>query len=83
MLGAVVVVTSPPVAVPDILLGIEMPSSTVDRCHSLSSLTLPPAALASLPRSITLHIAGRTPLESVGEGLDLPYKYSFGIPQIY
>ena len=38
-----------PVAVPDILLGIEMPSSSVDRCHSLRSLLLPPAALPSLP----------------------------------
>ena len=33
------VVTSHPVAVPDILLGIEMPSSTVDRCHSLGNVT--------------------------------------------
>ncbi len=47
--GLLLIVTSHPVAVPDILLGIEMPSSTVDRCHSLSSLFLPPAALASLP----------------------------------
>ena len=38
-----------PVAVPDIFLGFEKPSSAVDRCHSLSSLLLPPAALASLP----------------------------------
>ena len=38
-----------PVAVPDIFLGFEKPSSAIDRCHSLSSLALPPAALASLP----------------------------------
>ena len=39
----------PPVAVPDIFLSFQKPSSAVDRCHSLSSLLLPPAALASLP----------------------------------
>ena len=38
-----------PVAVPDIFLGFQKPSSAIDRCHSLSSLALPPAALASLP----------------------------------
>ena len=39
-----------PVAVPDIFLGAGAPSSAIDRSHSLSSLYLPPAALASLPR---------------------------------
>ena len=41
--------TAVPVAVPDIFLGFEKPSSAIDRCHSLSSLVPPPAALASLP----------------------------------
>ena len=41
--------TAWPVAVPDIFLGFQKPSSAIDRCHSLSSLALPPAALASLP----------------------------------
>ena len=36
--------TAWPVAVPDIFLGFEKPSSAIDRCHSLSSLYLPPAA---------------------------------------
>jgi len=35
--------------VPDIFLGFEKPSSAIDRCHSLSSLHLSQAALASLP----------------------------------
>jgi len=39
-----------PAAVPDIIVGNEAPSSAVDRCHSLRSLYLPPAALPSLPR---------------------------------
>ena len=38
-----------PVAVPDIFVGFEKPSSSVDRCHSLYSLFLPQAAVASLP----------------------------------
>ena len=38
-----------PVAVPDIFVGFEKPSSSVDRCHSLCSLFLPQAAVASLP----------------------------------
>ena len=49
-----------PVAVPDILLGFEKPSSPVDRCHSLSSLTLPPAALASLVRYRSIDLLKRT-----------------------
>ena len=40
-----------PVAVPDIFVGGAAPSSSVDRCHALSSLYPPPAALASLPNS--------------------------------
>ena len=42
-----------PVAVPDIFVGGKAPSSSVDRCHALSSLHPPPAALASLPNSTT------------------------------
>ena len=41
-----------PVAVPDIFVGDQAPSSSVDRGHALSSLYPPPAALASLPNSI-------------------------------
>ena len=42
-----------PVAVPDIFVGGKAPSSSVDRCHALSSLDPPQAALASLPNSTT------------------------------
>jgi len=38
-----------PVAVPGIFVAFEKASSSADRCHSLSSLFPPPAALASLP----------------------------------
>jgi len=38
-----------PVAVPDIFLVAEATASAIDRCHSLTSLNLPPAALGSLP----------------------------------
>ena len=38
-----------PVAVPGIFVGGGAPASSADRCHSLSSLYPPPAALASLP----------------------------------
>ena len=38
-----------PVAVPDIFVGFQKPSSSVDRGHSLRSLLPPPAALPSLP----------------------------------
>jgi len=48
-----------PVAVPGIFVGIEMPSSSADRCHSLSSLHLPPAALASLPGIVPAFHVGR------------------------
>ena len=34
-------------------LGFEKPSSAIDRCHSLCSLYLPPAAVASLPSVCT------------------------------
>ena len=41
-----------PVAVPGIFVGGGAPSSVADRCHSLSSLFPPPAAVASLsPRT--------------------------------
>ena len=42
-----------PVAVPGIFVGDKAPSSSADRCHALSSLDLPQAALASLPNSTT------------------------------
>jgi len=35
--------------VPGIFLGFQKPSSSADRCHSLSSLFPPPAAVGSLP----------------------------------
>ena len=38
-----------PVAVPDIFVGFQKPSSSVDRGHSLCALFLPQAAVASLP----------------------------------
>ena len=41
-----------PVAVPDIFVGGKAPSSSVDRCHSLTSLFPPQAALGSFPNSI-------------------------------
>ena len=43
-----------PVAVPDIFVGGGAPSSSVDRCHSLSSLYPPLAALASLPLTVEI-----------------------------
>ena len=67
--GLLLIVASHPVAVPDILLGIEMPSSTVDRCHSLSSLFLPPAALASLPARYRYIVVYRS---SLCPGRDAP-----------
>ena len=38
-----------PVAVPGVRLGDSTPALHTDRCHSLSSLSPPPAAVASLP----------------------------------
>ena len=38
-----------PVAVPDKIFGLTLFLDFIDRCHSLSSLHPPPAALASLP----------------------------------
>ena len=52
-----------PVAVPDIFVGGEAPSSAVDRGHALSSLYPPPAALASLPNSTTSAYAYILPRE--------------------
>ena len=48
-LGSFFMLGSDPVAVPGILVGDGAPSSSADRCHSLSSLYLPLAALASFP----------------------------------
>ena len=41
--------TSFPVAVPDKIFGLTLFLDFIDRCHSLSSLHPPPAAVASLP----------------------------------
>ena len=41
--------TSFPVAVPDKIFGLTLILDFIDRCHSLSSLHPPPAAVASLP----------------------------------
>ena len=38
-----------PVAVPDQIIGLTLFLDLIDRCHSLTSLLLPPAALGSLP----------------------------------
>jgi len=38
-----------PVAVPDKIFGLALFLDFIDRCHSLSSLHPPPAAVASLP----------------------------------
>ena len=38
-----------PVAVPDKIIASRRMLDFIDRCHSLTSLTLPPAALGSLP----------------------------------
>ena len=41
--------TSFPVAVSDKIFGLTLILDFIDRCHSLSSLHPPPAAVASLP----------------------------------
>ena len=46
-----------PVAVPDIFVGFQKPSSSVDRGHSLRSLLPPPAALPSLPSCFHISIS--------------------------
>ena len=55
-----------PVAVPGIFVGGGAPASSADRCHSLSSLYPPPAALASLPScfhiSFSFSAADKAPL---------------------
>jgi len=38
-----------PVAVPDKIIASQRMLDFIDRCHSLTSLILPPAALGSLP----------------------------------
>jgi len=40
---------APPVAVPDKICRLTLFFDFIDRCHSLRSLYLPPAALPSLP----------------------------------
>ena len=54
----------PPVAVPDLFLGFQKTSSAIDRCHSLSSLHLPPAALASLPTALCTHCQWRPAIKA-------------------
>ena len=46
-----------PVAVPDIFVGFQKPSSSVDRGHSLRSLHLPQAALPSLPCCFHIYLS--------------------------
>ena len=41
-----------PVAVPDKIIGLTLILDFIDRCHSLNSLYLPQAALASLPHGL-------------------------------
>jgi hypothetical protein len=45
-----------PVAVPGIFVADGAASSSADRCHSLSSLHPPPAALASLPSCFHIYL---------------------------
>jgi len=47
-------VSGSPVAVPDKIFGLTLFLDFIDRCHSLPSLPLPPAAVGSLP-----HYPGR------------------------
>jgi len=42
-------VSGSPVAVPDKIFGLTLFLDFIDRCHSLPSLPLPPAAVGSLP----------------------------------
>ena len=59
---------------PDIFLGLERPSSAIDRGHSLRSLYLPPAALPSLPPTF-LRVTFKC---LVGDGpLDVPQNGSY------
>ena len=46
-----------PVAVPDKIFGLTLILNFIDRCHSLCSLDLPLAAVASLPTGL-LHLDG-------------------------
>ena len=50
-----------PVAVPEIIFGLTLILDFFDRCHSLTSLYLPLAALGSLPTGLLLRAAFRTP----------------------
>ena len=46
-----------PVAVPEKIFGLTLVLDFFDRCHSLASLYLPPAALGSLPTGHFLRAA--------------------------
>ena len=48
--------TLPPVAVPDKIFGLTPYLDFIDRCHSLPSLPLPPAAVGSLPMNRYAHL---------------------------
>ena len=73
-----------PVAVPGIFVGGGAPASSADRCHSLSSLHPPPAALASLPCSFhisSLLVNSRmTVLVFVSQGDLYEEKNKTGLP---
>ena len=54
-----------PVAVPEKIFGLTLILDFFDRCHSLTSLYLPLAALGSLPTGLLLRAAFRIPLVEV------------------
>ena len=58
-----------PVAVPDKIFGLTLFLDFIDRCHSLTSLILPQAALGSLPLS-----AHRPPMECFHRDFSLLWK---------
>ena len=54
-----------PVAVPEKIFGLTLILDFFDRCHSLTSLYLPLAALGSLPTRLLLRAAFQIPLVEV------------------
>ena len=70
-----------PVAVPDIFVGFERPSSSVGRGHSLRSLLPPQAALPSLPSSfhnISFSFSRRECIYAFhGRDKSVPYNNNF------
>ena len=72
-----------PVAVPYQIIGLALPLDLIDRCHPLTSLHLPPAALGSLPTGHfftrpTAGPASSSPFRSEGDikQEDHPYGWS-------